>query len=160
VEGMLTPIGTNGIQNISFMPERGSDTKETFNSNDAISIVRSFEISEDTDVATDEEDEPPVTAWLRPVSPDFDQNNHKWVFLYLGKRITVDISETNILQNAILRGYVAIFDLYKVKMSIRSHTTKSGQQRFDYKIDEVLDFVPAETQGILPFTESAGRDGE
>ncbi len=161
VEGMLTPIGTSGIQNISFMPSRDSDKKETFSSNDAISIIRSFEIFEEAPALLhDDVDDPPVVAWLRPVSPDFDENKIIWAFFYLGKRINVDISDTDILRDAITRGYVAVLDLYKVKMTIRTHTTKTGVLKYEYKIIEVLEFVAAEQQGALPFNRPGERDGE
>lgn len=85
-----------------------------------------------------------VDAVLQIRSPVFDIAATNWSFYYGDLHITVDISDTDIAQQAIDRGGAAIRDTYVVKMQISQHVTFTGRIGNRYKILEVKEFIPAE----------------
>lgn len=151
VEGTLSPIGLDGIDTVSFFPGDGGLAAATIDEASSKAIVVSFDIPQGPDETPQEdEEEPPVVAWLRVLSPVFDPKAPKWDFLYQGRKITADITGTAIGSDTMLRGGVAINDLYKVEMIVKAHFTPSGQERHEYRIVRVLEFVPSPSQRQLP----------
>jgi hypothetical protein len=150
VEGVLAPLGANGMKRISF--REGEVELETADESDAKDILASFDVSP-TKSEIDEESEPDtVTAWLRVYSPVYDEKADKWRFWYGEHPIYADITETNIARDAIARGGALINDLYRVKLQITQHLTKGGAIRPEFKILKVIDFREAPQQRALPFT--------
>lgn len=99
----------------------------------------------------DEELEPQtMDVALTIYSPVFDPSSTTWKF-YLGDEvIKVDMSETNIPQETINRGTVNVADVYKVRLKITQRRTPAGRFKNDYKIVELLDFIPGPQQQRLP----------
>jgi len=148
LEGTLAPLGSSGVNKISFR-ENGKELA-AYDENDAKEIVASFDIPELTKGPELKEDEPDtVTAWLRVYSPVYDVKAENWRFLYGDHPIYADISKTSIAEEAIRRGGALVNDLYKVKMEVTQHLTESGQVRLEYKIIDVLDFRPTPQQPNL-----------
>jgi hypothetical protein len=147
-ESTLKPIGVDGIEAIKFVGDGGA---ATYDRHDATTIVASFDIADDLPITETIDDGGNVIAWLRVYSPVYDNKAPKWRFIYEGKSIFADISETTIAADAIRRGGALVNDLYKVRMTVHPHTTPGGQESFDYKIIEVVDFRPANPQFPLPF---------
>jgi hypothetical protein len=147
IEGTLKPLGIDGIESINF--KEGSSSI-SYTRDDATTIVSSFDIPK-VETPSEEEDEGEgVVAFLRVYTLTFDEKVPEWSFLYEGNPIKVDISDTSIAADTVRRGVVRIDDLYKVRMNIRSHRTPTGQERFEYKLTEVISFTPAKTQSSLP----------
>ncbi|HLG82527.1 MAG TPA: hypothetical protein VKY22_16045 [Bradyrhizobium sp.] len=149
VEGVLAPLGTEGVKRISF---RENDKElEAADEQQAKDMLSSFDLAPAQEI--EEQGEPDVvTAWLRVYSPVYDEKADKWRFWYGDHPIYADISETSIARDAIGRGGALINDLYKVKMQITQHLTKGGTVRPDFKILQVIDFKEAPRQNALPFT--------
>jgi hypothetical protein len=147
VEGVLAPLGSDGIKRISF--REGDKELEYADEEEAKDIISSFEIPITTEI--EETGEPEVvTAWLRVYSPVYDEKADKWRFWYGDHPIYADISATNIAKSAIDRGGALINDLYRVRLQITQHLTKGGAIRPEFKILEVLDFREAPQQRTLP----------
>ena len=111
--------------------------------------MTSFDIPKDEQVLTESDEGEIVLAYLRVHELAFDDKAGRGRFLYEGRPITVDISATDIAAAAVRRRVVALDDLYKVKMSITPRTTPGGKELFDYKILEVIEFIPAPQQRAL-----------
>lgn len=86
----------------------------------------------------------PIEAHLTIRGPVFDPKATSWSFWYGDQQITADISETDIAEQAMKRGGAAVGDAYRVMLLISQHYTPSMQVRTNYKIAEVLGFVPYE----------------
>lgn len=99
-----------------------------------------------------------VTAHLKVFAPVFEEDAEGWRFDYGGKQIYANIAETQIAAEVLRRGYVGVGDVYRVRMEITEHKTKTGQYRNDYKILEVVEFLPAtrERQLTLGLDTSQG----
>lgn len=147
VEGTLKPLGIDGIDTIKFTDTVSS---EIYNKEDATTIIASFDIPRDVEVEAEQPEIDPVMAFLRVHTSAFDEKSTKWRFIYEGRPILVDISETSIAADTVRRGIVQIDDLYKVRMTITSHITPTGLEHFEYKIIEVIAFTPAKPQYNLP----------
>ncbi len=113
-------------------------------------IVAGFDIPIEGETPDVEDLDEAVVAWLRVYSPVFDEKAPKWRFLYEEKPIFADITETTIARDAMRRGGAFTNDLYKVRMTVKTHLTPTGQENHEYKIIEVLSFSPAQTQVSLP----------
>jgi len=150
IEGVLAPLGTDGIKRVSF--KEGDVELASADESDAKDILASFDVST-ASLDIEEEAEPDtVTAWLRVYSPVYDEKADKWRFWYGDHPIYADITETTIARDAIARGGALINDLYKVKLQITQHLTKGGAIRPEFKILQVIDFREASRQRTLPFS--------
>jgi len=150
VEGVLAPLGTNGMKRISF--REGEVELESADESDAKDILASFDVSPTVSEIEEESEPDTVTAWLRVYSPVYDEKADKWRFWYGEHPIYADITETSIARDAIARGGALINDLYRVKLQITQHLTKGGAIRPEFKILQVIDFREASQQRTLPFT--------
>ncbi len=84
-------------------------------------------------------------AWLSVYSPVYDLNAVNWRFR-LGKEIIyADISDTNIAEEALGRGGVAVDDAYQVNLQITTEVDVRGVKKSPvYKILRVIRFVAAQ----------------
>ena len=73
--------------------------------------------------------------------PQLDGGAEKWHFRLGKKSINVDISETTIAKDAIVRGGVRVGDRYKVKLETKIYGEGRVRKRQRYKILEVLEFT-------------------
>ena len=91
---------------------------------------------------TEEEfDEPQVvSAWITVYAPVYDPTVKSWRFKYGEYHYYMDISDTNISEDAINRGGAFIDDTYFVRLAIRQEHTPSGKFKNHYKVMEVLNF--------------------
>jgi hypothetical protein len=150
VEGILAPLGTDGIKRISF--REGEKELVSADETAAKDILASFDVAS-VSLEIEKEAEPDtVTAWLRVYSPVYDEKADKWRFWYGDHPIYANITETTIARDAIARGGALINDLYKVKLQIIQHLTKGGAIRPEFKILQVIDFREAPQQRSLPFS--------
>ena len=61
----------------------------------------------------------------------------------LGNKVeNIDISETNIAQEALRRGGINVGDTYKVRLEMIERKTPTGAFVADYKVKEALAFIP------------------
>lgn len=157
VRETLAPLDDPEIEELQF--RKGDKPIVTITEQDAREIAAS------ADVAIEESkllDEPSVvTAFLRVYAPVFDERAKYWRFHYGQEHIYADISETSIAKDAVARGGSFVDDLYKVKMEISQHITKSEQIRNEYKILKVLSFkqAPQQISLALPPPEPEKPDG-
>lgn len=140
VVGTLSPLDAEGIDSMEAKEEGGRPT--TIGKAEARDIKASCG---DPDAETKHEPQE-VTAHLRVYGPVFDPSAPRWRFEYGQEHIYADISETSIARDAISRGSVSIGDTYKVRMTITEHETPTHKFRNEYKILEVLNFIPAAQQ--------------
>jgi hypothetical protein len=150
IEGVLAPLGSDGMKRISF--KENDKELESANETEVKEILSSFDVGVVLDEVEEEAQPDTVTAWLRVYSPVYDEKVDKWRFWYGEHQIYADISETTIARDAIVRGGSLINDLYRVKLQITQHLTKGGAIRPEFKITQVLDFREAPRQSQLPFT--------
>jgi hypothetical protein len=149
LEGILAPLGTEGIQKIAFKED---DTEfASLDDEGAKEVLAAFALTDIMVPIVQDELADTVTAWLRVYSPVYDERADKWRFYYGENPIHADIANTTIAHDAIARGGALVNDLYKVKMEVRQHVTAGGNVRLDYKIINVLDFRPTDHQPSLPF---------
>lgn len=84
-----------------------------------------------------------ITAWVKVYSPVFDPNADHWRFQFGDSHPYMDISETDIAEQALKRGGSSVDDAYKVRLEIRQSRTSDGGFKTKCKILEVLEFRPA-----------------
>jgi hypothetical protein len=150
VEGALTPVEKREASRLAFRENDHPDHPTASFDREAIkSIIRSCEAGPDP-VAAElaKSKSKTVTATLYVYSPVFDKKAPNWRFRYRGKPIYADVSETSIAQDAIKRGGSFTNDRYRVRMLVTEPESDEGTPH--YKIEEVLDFTPAEQQTALP----------
>lgn len=149
---IVAPTQAPGIDSVEFRSDK--QTHEKIDKEDAEYIIRT-EIDQD-----DEEIEPQtIDAVLTIYAPVFDVKSTAWRFYYGEEVIRVDMGETSIPQDTINRGGIKITDAYKVRLQITQRRTESGRFKNDYKIVELLKFVPGGEQQRLPFDLTDKKDG-
>ena len=87
-------------------------------------------------------------ATLYAYGPVFDEDAEHWRFLYNGKHINVDISETKIAADAMERGAVYTDDMYRVRLKI-TEFPHVKRKRPQYKALEIVGFRPGNRQGEM-----------
>ena len=152
VAGTLGPLDAEGIESMEAKEEGGTPT--TIGKAEARDIKASCG---DPDAEIEHEPQE-VIAHLRVYGPVFDRSAPRWRFEYGQERIYADISETTIAKEAISRGSVSVGDTYKVRMTITEHETPKHQFRNEYKVLEVLKFVPAPRQTDIFLSASPDVD--
>lgn len=138
------PLGQDGFDNVKI--RQGAETIEELDAENVEDIVKSCNVGIEESKETEPEVE--VTpAWLSVYSPVFDPAAPNWRFR-LGKEIVyADISETDIAQQALTRGGVAVEDAYQVRLEITTEVSAQGVKgEPTYKVLEVVRFIPAGPQ--------------
>jgi hypothetical protein len=145
---VVAPLKRTGIETLQFDPE-APIKGETITREDADAIA----LGRDALKPREEETLPPqpIIAHLQVTRPDFGKDAKVWRFRYDDKTISADISETNIADDIRARGFVRIGDTWRVKLLVTEKRTAAGQYRNDYKIAEVLEFLPALRQATFSF---------
>jgi hypothetical protein len=136
------PLGDDGFDKVK-VREGGTVVEE-------IDWAKVEDIIKSCNTGIEESKEPPepeveiTPAWLSVYSPVFDSHAPQWRFR-LGKEIVyADITQTNIAQEALARGGVAVEDAYQVRLEITTELDADGNKKdHKYKILEVIRFVPA-----------------
>ncbi|ANW04084.1 hypothetical protein [Bradyrhizobium icense] len=145
---VVSPLRRQGIDTLQFNPESAS-RGEVITKSDADAII-----SGRAELQAQEEEtfEPqPIVAHLQVSRPDFEPKAHIWRFRYGDKTISVDISETEIAKQVRARGSVGLADTWRVRMLVTEKRTAGGNYKNEYKIAEVLDFIPAPRQAAFRF---------
>lgn len=106
-----------------------------------------YEIPEPKTV-TPTEDEP-VEAVLRVYSPVYDLKADRWRFWLGDKHHYMDVSESNIRQVVLDIGGALVEDRFKVMLKLITSEDESGNPVSDYKVLNVLEFIPALRQQDL-----------
>jgi hypothetical protein len=150
VEGALTPVEQREASRLEF---REDDQPAADFDREAIkSIIKSCAAGPDPVVAeVEKQKSKTVTATLYVYSPAFDKKAPNWRFRYRSKPIYAEIYKTSIAQDAIKRGGSFTNDRYRVRMDVTEPESNEGTPH--YKIQEVLDFTPADQQSALPLNK-------
>ncbi|WOH81898.1 hypothetical protein RX327_01375 [Bradyrhizobium sp. BEA-2-5] len=145
---VVSPLKREGIDTLQFNPETPAKGA-LITKADAESIISGrSELKE----AEEETFEPqPIVAHLQISRPDFEPKAHVWRFRYGDKTISVDIGDTDIAQQVRARGVLGLADTWRVRMLVTEKRTSAGNYKNEYKIAEVLDFIPAPRQANFPF---------
>jgi len=100
-----------------------------------------YEIQEIDEIPTDTDE--PVEAVLRVYSPVYDLKANRWRF-WLGKNHHyMDISESGISQFVLNNGGALVEDRFRVMLQATEREDDAGKTVTDYKVLEVLEFIPA-----------------
>ena len=142
----LSPLGQDGFDRIEIA--ENPESSVSIDAEEAQKIIASCNqgIEEakviDPEVVT-------TTAWLSVYSPVYDVSAGKWQFQLGTQVIYADISGTAIAQEAINRGGAMMQDSYQVKLEITTPVdTKGNRKEPEYKVLEVVRFVPASPPAI------------
>jgi len=102
---------------------------------------------------SDEMKPQPFQAFITVYQPTLDAKSKKWKFKFNQQIETIDLSQTNIVAEAMKRGKVVIGDTYKVQLEMTQKKTRSGDYKADFKALKVLDFLPGAetTQNVMAF---------
>ena len=143
VAGVLSPLNVEGID--TFQSKEEGDELTVITKPEAEDIMASC-----GDIDKEIVHQPQkVVAHLRVFGPVYDAGAPRWRFEYGQDHIYVDISDTSIAKDTISRGGAFIGETYKVNMEITEHETPTGKFKNEYKVLEVLDFIPAHRQDDL-----------
>jgi hypothetical protein len=137
----FTPIGQDGFERIEVRDQ--GELVDTIEPEETQAILASCNVGlEEADETAPEIET--TTAWLSVYSPVYDAAADKWRFR-LGKEVVyVDISETQIAENALTRGGALADDAYQVRLEITTPRTRKGKAgKPTFKIVKVIKFVPA-----------------
>jgi hypothetical protein len=99
-----------------------------------------------------------IVAHLQVSRPDFEPQAHIWRFRYGDKTVSVDITDTDIAEQIRARGSIGLADTWRVRMPVTEKRTASGNYKNEYKVAEVLEFIPSPRQGAFRFI-SEDEDG-
>jgi hypothetical protein len=139
------PLGHDGFDNVKI--RQADRIVELISETEVAAIVKSCNagIEESKETQEHEPDIEITPSWLSVYSPVYDATAANWRFR-LGKDVIyADISETNIAQQALLRGSVGVEDAYQVKLEITTEFDSKGEKKEPrYKVLEVIRFVAAE----------------
>jgi hypothetical protein len=135
------PLGQEGFDTVKV--REGEKIIEEIDWRKVEAIVKSCNAGIEESKQTEPEIE--ITpVWLSIYSPVFDLDAPNWRFRLGTDVIYADISETNIAQQALARGGVAVEDSYQVKLQITTPVDTQGVRKTpEYKVLEVIHFVPA-----------------
>jgi hypothetical protein len=136
------PLGDDGFDRVKV--REGDAVVEELDSAKIEAIVKSCNVGIEKSKEPPEPEVEITPAWLSVYSPVYDLNAPQWRFR-LGKDVIyADITQTNIAQQALERGGVAIEDAYQVRLEITTELdAQGGKKESSYKILEVIRFVPA-----------------
>jgi hypothetical protein len=128
---------------------RGEVT-ESFDKEEALDVLR----MPDAPPGSEEEEPQVITAWITLHTPVLRRDARMWRFIFNEAVTWMDISETNILADALRRG-VNLGDSYRVKLEITQIEKERGNFTARYKVKEVLDFRPGHggTQEVMTFED-------
>jgi hypothetical protein len=145
---VVSPLRRAGIDTLQFNP--GTPAKGTLiTKSDADAIISGYAQLKEAEEETFEPQ--PIVAHLQISRPDFEPKAHIWRFRYGDKTISVDIGETEIADQVRARGVVGLADTWRVRMLVTEKRTTGGNYKNEYKIAEVLEFIPALRQARFPF---------
>jgi len=138
IKQLVQPLLEEGYDSIEF--EHNKKVSEKISKDDAQEImdiepdvIKEVESEEGSDV---------ITAWVKVYSPVYDSKAPMWRFKFGERTEYMNISETDIAEQAIKRGGAFINDMYQVKLEIKQTTTPGGDIKNHYTIKKVLDFKP------------------
>ena len=155
-KSVLLPTQSPGISSVDFKSKGRNITSIT--KSEAAEII-SNETSaiplEDTQLAPQV-----IDARLTIYAPVFSQESHIWKFVYGGKIISVDISNSGIAEDLLRRGEVKIGDAYLVKLEVTEHQTDKGSFRNRYHAISYSQFLPAKIGVQMQLTNLEDNDGE
>lgn len=145
---VVSPLKRKGIDSLQFNPENPAKGV-LINKSDAEAIIAGRAELKDAEEETFEPQ--PIVAHLQISRPDFEPQAHMWRFRYGDKTVSVDIGETGIAEQVRARGSVGLGDTWRVRMLVTEKRTAGGNYKNEYKIAEVLEFIPAPRQARFPF---------
>lgn len=129
---VTTPVDTkNGINKATFIYQKKPQLQ--------IDESTAREIRE---LHSDEGEPQTFTAHIVIYGPILTDKAKKWKFRLTNKVEPIDISETHIAEDVLKRGEIRVGDTYKVKLQMTERKTKTGAFVADYKVKEVLEFIP------------------
>ena len=128
--------------------EPGKETQgTTITKREAKSIdFTPLEVTEEPPPADTDE---PFQATLRVYSPVYDTSAPRWRFWYGKDHHYMDVSESNIRDVVMQSGGALIDDQFRVTMQRTKRAGEGGTEVEDFKVLEVLEFVPAFRQPDL-----------
>lgn len=103
-------------------------------------------------ISSVESPDTPFEAILRVYSPVYDLDAPKWRFVYKKQRHYMDVSESNIREIVLSNGGALINDVFRVMLQ-RVPKNTGGKTTFEYKVLDVLEFIPAYRQGDMLVNE-------
>lgn len=139
-KGIVKPLKSLDIDCVKFKDKSG--VQESVDKSDADAIIGTELESKEEEIVKPQI----VDARLTVHTLSFDTKPIKWKFKYGSDVISVDVSETDIPEETIKRGYARVGDNYKAKLEITERKTETGGYVNDYKIIEVLEFAPGPPQ--------------
>ncbi len=137
----FSPLENEGIENIEITDKKTNNSKiiEAKDCNDYLKY--------NIDKEEKEEYEPNISVrHLEINKPELVYDSKNWTFILAGKRINVDISNTNIAKETIDRGEIRIGDTYQVELEETEYKTAAGKFNIKYKITKVLKFIRGNRQ--------------
>ena len=138
-EKVLRPLERPGIELAEITVDGKVNRYDKKEAADIVASCRTFELTEEIEAQ-------PVVAWLTVYSPKYDTEARTWQFKWGEQKITVDVSKTDIVKDALSRGAAYVGDRHKVEMAITQE--KSG--RVTYKVNRVLESKRGPQQVPLP----------
>jgi hypothetical protein len=131
---VVSPVSdTHGIDEATFIYNKQEQVKIDAHTANAL-----------REIQADSEDSVPqtFTAHIVVHGPILDPKSKRWKFKINNKVETIDIGETTIASDSMARGGISVGDTYKVKIEIIERKTASGAYVTDFKVKEVLSFLP------------------
>lgn len=90
----------------------------------------------------------------------FDAKSKSWRFKLNNRVEKVDISETTIAVDSMARGGVSVGDTYKAKIEMVERQTASGAYVTDFKIKEVVAFIPGHPERQVPLFTPPSQESD
>jgi len=129
---LLAPLKEEGIEELETKVD--GQTQIKLRKHDAKDIVATCSLVKDEENILSKNT---ILAHLTPYDAPFDSRAKHWEFWHGDRRITADISETSIANDAVTRRSVSMDEVYKVDLDIVERETSSGQVKIDYKVVKV-----------------------
>jgi len=148
IQQIIEPLLKEGYETLEF--EHNQEVTEKITKEEAfqMSNIQPADIDENEIKGEPQE----FTALLKVYQPIVHPDKPKWKFDIGDKNIqTVDISETSIAADMVESGFLALRNIYKVRLELTQTITKNNNILDSYKVKKVLEIIPGKpsSQGRL-----------
>lgn len=156
---LLRPlIQRSGVQEFTAYREGDKEGGTRLTKDDARGI--DFTASEPEVLDPPKSTEEPIEAMLRVYSPVYDLNAPRWRFWYGKEHHYMNVAESNIREVVLNNGGALIDDRFRVLLEITERPNDAGEPTTEYKVLEVLDFIPAFRQPDMFHGQQGTDDSE
>ena len=130
-QNFISPLNEKGIDNIGFYDNQDTEKSHTIHKSEVKDFL-DYDIEKEEEIEEEELVKNETVKYIVIYKPTLDETTTTWSFLLNEKPVNIDISETDIVKDAVKRGGIGFDDTYKVKLEEEEYKTKKNQYKTRY----------------------------